>query len=53
MRMRIVAHRKMAARGWYASRDTSTKPGIYEVPLGMNMKKFIYEVAAESREERS
>jgi len=21
------------------------KPGIYEVPLGMNMKKFIYEVA--------
>jgi len=21
------------------------KPGIYEVPLGMNMKKFIYETA--------
>src|SRR5437588_11970465 len=21
------------------------KPGIYEIPLGMNMKKFIYEVA--------
>ena len=36
------------------------KPGIYEIPLGMNMKKFIYEVAggiperqeAESRDSR-
>jgi len=26
-------------------RGSRERPGIYEVPLGMNMKKFIYDVA--------
>jgi len=43
--MPTAARRRMAAHACCAFPGHVNKPGIYEIPLGMNMKKFIYEVA--------
>ncbi len=43
--MRASARPKMAARACFAFPATSTSPGIYELPMGFNLKRMIEDVA--------
>ena len=47
------ARRRMAAPGCSASADMSKRPGVYELPMGYNLKKMIYEVAGGIQRARS